>query len=130
LAALDQAIQEFIEEGGVEGRGRRYTENCRVLIEGMVALGFEPLLSHNLQAPIIVTFHTPGDPKYDFERFYAALRARGYAIYPGKLTRVDSFRIGCIGRIAPIDLTDAVAAIGQVANEMGIHQRGRTRAVV
>ena len=130
LAALDTAIQEFIDEGGVEGRGRRYTENCRVLIDGMVALGFEPLLSHNLQAPIIVTFHTPGDANYDFERFYSALRAKGYAIYPGKLTRADSFRIGCIGRISPADLRGAVAAVGSVVQEMKIQQRGRTRAVV
>ncbi len=130
LAALDQAIGEFLQEGGVEGRGRRYAENCRVLIDGMTALGFEPLLSHNLQAPIIVTFHTPSDPNYDFERFYQALRARGYAIYPGKLTRANSFRIGCIGRIAPTDLKDAVTAVGQVVREMGIRNCGRTRAVV
>ena len=53
---------------GVAGRGRRYAENCRALIDGMTRLGFEPMLSHNLQAPIIVTFRTPADPNYDFEK--------------------------------------------------------------
>jgi 2-aminoethylphosphonate-pyruvate transaminase len=124
LSALDQAITEFEAEGGVEGRGRRYAENCKVLIEGMTKLGFEPMLSHNLQAPIIVTFRTPVDPKYDFEAFYDALRVRGYAIYPGKLTKADSFRIGCIGRIYPKDLEGAVAAVKSVVDEMGITQRG------
>lgn len=123
LSALDQAITEFEAEGGVEGRGRRYAENCRVLIDGMTKLGFEPMLSHNLQAPIIVTFRTPADPNYDFEKFYEALRKRGYAIYPGKLTKADSFRIGCIGRIYPKDLQGAIAAVTAVVDEMGLKQR-------
>ena len=124
LSALDQAITEFEEEGGVQGRGRRYAENCKVLLDGMTKLGFEPMLSHNLQAPIIVTFRTPADPNYEFEKFYDALRKRGYAIYPGKLTKADSFRIGCIGRIFPKDLQGAVQAVSEVVDEMGITQRG------
>ncbi len=68
-----------------------------ILIEGMRALGFETLLPERLQAPIIVTFHMPADPRFDFERFYDRLREKGYVIYPGKLTVADSFRIGCIG---------------------------------
>lgn len=126
LSALDQAITEFEEEGGVPGRGRRYAENCKVLLDGMTKLGFESMLSHNLQAPIIVTFRTPADPNYDFEKFYDALRVRGYAIYPGKLTKADSFRIGCIGRIFPKDLEGAVSAVAAVVDEMGIKQRGGT----
>ncbi len=124
LSALDQAITEFEEEGGVAGRGRRYAENCKVLLDGMTKLGFEPMLSHNLQAPIIVTFRTPADPNYEFEKFYDALRVRGYAIYPGKLTKADSFRIGCIGRIFPKDLQGAIQAVSEVIDEMGIRQRG------
>jgi 2-aminoethylphosphonate-pyruvate transaminase len=124
LSALDQAIAEFEEEGGVAGRGRRYAENCKVLLDGMTKLGFEPMLSHNLQAPIIVTFRTPADPNYGFEKFYEALRVRGYAIYPGKLTKADSFRIGCIGRIFPKDLQGAIEAVAEVVDEMGIKQRG------
>jgi len=124
LSALDQAILEFEEEGGVAGRGRRYADNCKVLIDGMTKLGFEPMLSHNLQAPIIVTFRTPADPNYEFEKFYDALRKRGYAIYPGKLTKADSFRIGCIGRIYPKDIEGAIAAVAAVVDELGIKQRG------
>ena len=124
LSALDQAITEFEEEGGVAGRGRRYAENCKVLLDGMTKLGFEPMLTHNLQAPIIVTFRTPADLNYDFKKFYDALRVRGYAIYPGKLTKADSFRIGCIGRIFPKDLQGAIRAVSEVIDEMGITQRG------
>ena len=110
LAALDQALDEHQAEGGVAGRGTRYRANCRILIEGMRALGFETLLSDDLQAPIIVTLRMPADPRFLFDHFYDRLRDRGYVIYPGKLTAAPSFRIGCIGRIGPDEMRGALAA--------------------
>ena len=79
-----------------------------MLIDGMRALGFEPLLGDNLQAPIIVTFRMPADPAFRFQAFYDALKERGYVIYPGKLTVADSFRIGCIGRLYPEHMRGAL----------------------
>jgi 2-aminoethylphosphonate-pyruvate transaminase len=86
----------------------------------MRALGFRTLLPDALQAPIIVTFHTPVDPKFDFEAFYDRLRRSGYVIYPGKLTVADSFRIGCIGRLGPEQMEGALAAIREALGEMGV----------
>ncbi len=126
LAAFHRALLEHEAEGGVAGRGRRYRENLRVLLEGMRGLGFQPFLPEALQAPIIVTFHEPASPRWAFESFYARLRARGFAIYPGKLTRLPSFRIGCIGRVYPDDLRRAVEAVREVMAEMGIAS-GRPR---
>jgi 2-aminoethylphosphonate-pyruvate transaminase len=119
LAALDQALAEHAAEGGIAGRGARYRENCRLLIAGMRGLGFETLLPDDLQAPIIVTFRMPADPRFAFEDFYGRLRARGYVIYPGKLTVAPSFRIGCIGRIGAVEIRDALDAIRQSLAEMG-----------
>ena len=120
IVAFHQALREFWAEGGLEGRGGRYTENCRVLIDGMRGLGFEPLLPADLQAPIIVTFHMPRHPNFVFQRFYDALKERGYVIYPGKLTVADSFRIGCIGRLYPKDMQGALAAVRQALDEMDV----------
>jgi 2-aminoethylphosphonate-pyruvate transaminase len=120
IVSFHQALTEFFAEGGQVGRHKRYAENCRVLIEGMRALGFEPLLSHNLQAPIIVTFRMPADPKFRFQEFYDRLKDRGYVIYPGKLTVADSFRIGCIGRLYPDHMRGALAAIRDILNDMGV----------
>ena len=120
LAALDRALLEHQEEGGIAGRGARYRENCRILVEGMRALGFEPLLPEPLQAPIIVTFRMPQDPRFEFVAFYDRLRTRGYAIYPGKLTVAPSFRIGCIGRLGAAEMKGALDAIGATLREMGV----------
>jgi 2-aminoethylphosphonate-pyruvate transaminase len=128
LAALDAALDQHAREGGVSGRGARYAANHKTLIEGMRALGFETLLPDALQAPIIVTFHSPGDPAFDFERFYQAIASRGFLIYPGKLTVADSFRVGCIGQVFAADMTRAVAAVGEALKEQGIHNPGRAQA--
>lgn len=120
IAACDRALTEHAAEGGVEGRGARYRRNCAVLIEGMRAMGFTTLLPDALQAPIIITFHMPADPRFEFQEFYENLRRRGYIIYPGKLTTVDSFRIGCIGHLDETDIRKALAAIRQTLEEMGV----------
>ena len=120
IVSFHQALMEFFEEGGQPGRGKRYAENCKVLIDGMRALGFEPLLSDNLQAPIIVTFRMPADPRFKFQEFYDRLKEHGYVIYPGKLTVADSFRIGCIGRLYPDHMRGALAAIRDILDELGV----------
>jgi 2-aminoethylphosphonate-pyruvate transaminase len=120
LAALDQALVEHEAEGGSAGRGARYRENCRILIEGMRELGFATLLPDHLQAPIIVTFRMSADPRFLFEEFYDRLRAKGYVIYPGKLTVAPSFRIGCIGRLGSAEMQGALAAIRATLGEMGV----------
>ena len=120
IAALDQALGEFEAEGGVSGRHGRYAENCRILVDGMRALGFETLLDDDLQAPIIVTFRMPDDPAFVFEDFYERVKAKGYVLYPGKLTVAPSFRIGCIGHLSADDMRAAMAAISAVLCEMGV----------
>jgi 2-aminoethylphosphonate-pyruvate transaminase len=120
IVAFHQALQEFLAEGGVAGRGGRYAENARILIGGMRSLGFETLLPDALQAPIIATFRTPNHPNFVFQRFYDALKERGYVIYPGKLTVADSFRIGCIGRLYPEHMRGALEAVRETLAEMGV----------
>jgi 2-aminoethylphosphonate-pyruvate transaminase len=125
IAAFARALDQHEAEGFVAGRGGRYRRNCRILIDGLRALGFETLLPDHLQAPIIVTVHTPVDPRFEFERFYDRLREKGYVIYPGKLTVADTFRIGCIGALGEAEMRGALDAIRQTLGEFGVTQCGR-----
>ncbi len=120
IFAFHQALKEHEQEGGIAGRGARYRRNCELLVQGMRALGFVTLLPDVLQAPIIVTFHMPADPRFDFKRFYDRLNQRGFVIYPGKLTVADSFRIGCIGRLGEAEMRAALAAIRETIKEIGV----------
>jgi 2-aminoethylphosphonate-pyruvate transaminase len=120
VAALDSALTQYFEEGGLSARGGAYAHNCKTLIDGMAGLGLRSFLPHSIQAPIIVTFHAPASPRYEFKAFYNAVKERGYILYPGKLTTVETFRVGCMGQLGERGMAGAVAAVAEVLREMGI----------
>jgi 2-aminoethylphosphonate-pyruvate transaminase len=119
LLAYHQAIKELHAEGGVVGRAARYGANHKALSEGMRALDFEEYLPKEKQAHIITTYRYPTNTAFHFGNFYEKLNQRGFAIYPGKLTQGDCFRIGNIGRISVTDVNALVEAITEVKSEMG-----------
>jgi 2-aminoethylphosphonate-pyruvate transaminase len=130
IAALHAALEQFVAEGGHAARGARYRRNCDVLIEGMTKLGFKLFLDPKHQAPVIVTFHAPSDPNYDFQRFYDRVREKGFVLYPGKLTQIDTLRVGCIGAIDEHVIGAAVHAIADTVAEQKIrlHEPGAVRS--
>jgi 2-aminoethylphosphonate-pyruvate transaminase len=116
LLAFHQALNELDAEGGIVGRHGRYQLNHATLIAGMTQLGFAPYLDPAVQGCIITAFHYPGEA-FDFSFFYHALADRGFIIYPGKLTKGDTFRIGNIGRLFPEDIEQLVFAIAAVSHD-------------
>jgi 2-aminoethylphosphonate-pyruvate transaminase len=88
----------------------------------MTELGFKLFLKPEIQAPINVTFHAPVDPRYTFREFYDRVRDKGFILYPGKLTQLETFRVGCIGAIGPDEMRHAVNAVRDTLAEMGIRQ--------
>ena len=120
VVAFGAALDQFVVEGGQPARLARYAANGAALLDGMKALGLRSFLDASIQAPIIYTFHAPADPAYEFKRFYAEVRDRGFVLYPGKLTQLETFRVGCIGAIGPSEMRQAVLAIGDALKAMGI----------
>ena len=121
VVAFLEALKAHEREGGVTGRGARYARNRDVMVEGMRRLGFETLLVDNWMSPIIVTFFCPASPAFAFDRFYDLMKARGFIIYPGKLTVADSFRIGCIGQMDTAIMHRVVTAAREALSEMGVN---------
>ena len=120
VLAFSKAIDELIEEGGIAERSRRYYENNRLLIEKMKAMGFATYINSSNQGPIITTFFYPVNTIFKFDEFYKYIKERGYAIYPGKLTELDTFRVGNIGEIYPEDiekLTDIIKTFLELKKE-------------
>lgn len=120
ILAFDQALKELEQEGGVLARAARYRRNHQVLVDGMGQLGFRLFLDPKVQSYIITGFHYPTDQKFSFEEFYSRLSDKGFIIYPGKLTQVNTFRIGTIGRIFESDIRSLLSAISETINEMGV----------
>jgi len=120
ILAFNQAINELMKEGGIPGRAKRYSRNHQQLVEGMRALGFKEYLPIEKQGYIITSFHYPAHPNFNFKDFYSKLNDKGQVIYPGKLSKVDCFRIGNIGQIYPKDIEVLLKCIAEVLEEMGI----------
>jgi 2-aminoethylphosphonate-pyruvate transaminase len=120
VAAFLAALHAHEAEGGVPGRGARYTRNRDVMVAAMRDLGFVTLLDERWLSPIIVTFFCPCDPNFAFPLFYDLMKAKGFIIYPGKLTVVDSFRIGCIGQMDEHVMRRVAAAAAEALSEMGV----------
>jgi len=120
VAAFLQALREHEAEGGVAARGARYAANRDALVAGMRALGFETLLDDRWLSPVITTFFHPADPAFRFTEFYDRMKARGFILYPGKLTVADSFRVGHIGRLDAGVMRAVVEAAAATLGEMGV----------
>lgn len=120
VAAFLEALRLHRDEGGVPARGARYARNRDVMVAGMREAGFETLLADRWLSPIIVTFFSPADPAFAFDRFYELMKEKGFIIYPGKLTVVDSFRVGCIGRMDEHVMRRVVEAARSSLTEMGV----------
>ena len=100
LVAFHQALKEHAQQGGVAARGARYRRNADVLVKGMREHGLRDAArgrrkparssrpSSRRAIPISISSAST-----------RRCAQRGYAIYPGKLTKRPSFRIGTIGQI-------------------------------
>lgn len=120
VAAFVEALTLHEAQGGAPARLARYQKNCNALVSGMRAAGFETLLSEPWLSPVIVTFFNPQHPQFRFEEFYRRLKQRGFIIYPGKLTVVDSFRMGCIGDFDHQVMSQAAKAAADALQDMGV----------
>ena len=113
VRAFQQALLELEAEGGVPARYERYRENQRRLVRGMDSLGFRPLLPQALQSPVITSFRYPG-PEFSFPDFYRQMKEKGFVLYPGKISQADTFRIGNIGEVYPMDIDRLLTAIKEI----------------
>ena len=113
VRAFYQALDELEEEGGIDARYARYCENQKILVDGMAELGLEALLPRELQSPIITSFLYPSDD-FDFMAFYEKVKARGFVLYPGKISNADTFRVGNIGEVYPDDIRRLLDVIREV----------------
>ena len=123
LLAFSQALDEFDREGGVAGRAARYRRNYEVLIQGMEGMGFKAYVRPEWRGYILTTFLCPNDEKFQFGEFYRRLNRLGFVIYPGKLSKADTFRMGSIGRLFESDMRGLLGAVRGVMEEMGFNPR-------
>lgn len=120
VVALYEAILQFFEEGGQPARLARYQANSKALLDGMRQLGIQPFLKEDDLSAIIITFLAPESSQYDFKTLYDVVKKEGFMLYPGKLTEVNTFRVGSIGAIGELEMRQAVNAVAYALEKMAL----------
>ncbi|KMZ54758.1 2-aminoethylphosphonate--pyruvate transaminase [Dorea sp. D27] len=120
VLAFSKALKELEEEGGIPARAKRYARSNRLLIKKMKEFGVKPYIDEKNQGPIITTFYYPESSSFSFQEMYDYIKERGYAIYPGKVTEADTFRIGNIGEIYETDIIKLADIFRQFFQEHGL----------
>ena len=119
IYALRKAIDEFFQEGA-ENRHRRYRKNWETLRNGLMDMGLKVLLRPAQEANLLITILYPEDPNFDFTMMHDKLLAKGYTIYPGKVGKLDSFRLAVLGAIDHNDITNFLGELRSTLKGMGV----------
>jgi 2-aminoethylphosphonate-pyruvate transaminase len=128
-AAFAQACREHAQEGGAAARLARYQRNWRRLVDGMRQMGFATVVPDEFASPIVATFHNPDHPAFRFQALFEGMKKRGFVIFPGRLALAHTFRIGCMGDVTESDMSEAMQAIADTLEEMGVTHLGRIATV-
>lgn len=111
LNSLNVALNELIEET-VAGRYERYKHLNELIRTEMEALGFKALIPENKNSVVITSFLEPEG--FNFVEFHAALKERGFIIYPGKVSMKNTFRLSNIGDITEDEILEFLSIVKEI----------------
>ncbi len=114
-AAL-QALKEYWAEGE-EAKWERHTRVFEAIHAGLAELGFRDIIKREWQAGLVVSVLYPDDPNWDFEKVHDYCYERGFTIYPGKISQMDTFRLCALGAIDEPDIRDFFAVFREALEE-------------
>lgn len=126
FVALDRALDELLENGGVAERRRQYQRRRAMLAAGLARLGLPLLhLPAGSEACSIMTVGVPGS--LSFEVLYATLRERGYIVYGTKAPLAPRwFQLAVMGDLTDSDLAGFLAVLESLLSGPSTQYRAAT----
>lgn len=111
--AFDEAISEFIDNGGFEGRTKLYRERAAYVREGFAQLGLTMPIPEEFRSNTVNLLHLPAGVTYD--QLHDELKEAGFVIYAGQGKLAEEyFRICTMGEIAWEDLERLISTLADV----------------
>lgn len=111
--ALDAALAECLEGGGWQSRRSLYQERMRIVRDGLIGAGVEPLLKDGASSCVLNAFKLPAG--VDYATLHDSLKATGFVIYAGQGQFAQSlFRIAVMGEMTEGDLRRLVTEVGEI----------------
>lgn len=117
--AAVQGLEEYFQEGE-DAKWARHTRVFEAIHRGLHRLGFKDLIRREWQAGLVVSILYPDDPNWDFEKVHDYCYKRGYTIYPGKVSDMDTFRLCALGAIDEQDIEEFFVVLEQALEQMGV----------
>lgn len=103
IYATIQALKEYWNEGENE-KWARHTRVFNAINNGLDELGFRQFIKPEWRTGLVACVVYPDDPNWDFEKIHDYCYERGFTIYPGKITELNTFRICALGAIDEKDI--------------------------
>ena len=103
IYAARQALDEYFAEGE-QAKWERHKAMAERIHVGLAKLGLKEAIAREYQSNLVVSIEYPDDPAWSFERVHDYCYERGFTIYPGKISNLNTFRICTLGAITPEDI--------------------------
>lgn len=119
IYAAKQALEEYFAEGE-EAKWARHTRVFQAIHRGLDELGFKDVIKREWQSGLVVSVLYPDDVNWDFKRIHDYCYRRGFTIYPGKISKTDTFRLCALGAIDEQDIKDFFVVLREALQESGV----------
>lgn len=103
IYATIQALKEYFEEGE-DTKFARHRAVYEAIHVGLEKLGLETVIDRDIEAGLVVSVKYPNIPGWNFEIVHDYCYERGFTIYPGKISTMNTFRLCALGNIYPEDI--------------------------
>lgn len=103
--AARKALDEYFAEGEME-KWNRHSRVIQAIHRGLKQLGFREYIPGEMQSGLVASAIYPDDENWDFKKVHDYCYERGFTIYPGKVSRTDTFRLCSLGAIDEKDIED------------------------
>ncbi len=119
IYATIQALKEYWAEGE-EAKWARHTRVFDAINSGLDELGFKQLVRPEWRAGLVSAAIYPDDANWSFEKIHDYCYKRGFTIYPGKISTINTFRLCALGAIDESDIHDFFVVFKEALEETGV----------
>ncbi len=114
--ALDEALKELKDKGGWKQRQKQYLEHMKIIRDGLIKLGIQPLIDEKDCSCVLHAYHLPKGISYT--KLHDALKKQGFVIYAGQGDLAETmFRVSAMGAITRADMQRFVKAMEKIVKK-------------
>ena len=127
IYAAIQGLKEYFAEGEMP-KWERHTRVFNAIHDGLDKLGFKDIIPRKWQSGLVVSVLYPDDPNWDFMKVHDYCYERGFTIYPGKISTMNTFRLCALGAIDKKDIEDFFVVFKEALDSLGVAVPARYNA--